>query len=136
MRRMGQPYHVGIVVPRLEDSMATLSAALGVEWSDVHVRGSAPSPVRVACSRGGAPHLELLEGPPDSLWASTGDVEIHHFAYWCEDLDESTRELAGAGYEVEADFGHARYLVASSSPRIELVARSAAPELNRLFGVR
>src|SRR5690606_14513143 len=72
MRRMGQPYHVGIVVPRLEASMATLSAALGVEWSDVHVRGSAPSLVRVACSRGGAPHLELLEGPPDSLWASTG----------------------------------------------------------------
>lgn len=70
------------------------------------------------------------------MWESGGELVLHHLGYWCDDLDATTRGLADEGYAVEADFGHARYLVAESAgPRIEIVARSALPQLAALFGI-
>jgi len=110
---LGTPFHCGIVVPDLEVAMAQLGAALGVRWATVQQArytyaspsGLTPTEHRYTYSVGSAPHVELIEGAPGSIWEPTTQADLHHLGYWAEDLAASSAALTAAGSPIMATHG-------------------------------
>ena len=70
-------YHQGVRVPDLDAAMDELGPALGITWCSPQAReqrvwlpgeGAATLPLRFVYSAEGPQHVELLEGPPGSIW--------------------------------------------------------------------
>jgi hypothetical protein len=122
---MESHFQVGFVVPDLEAAMEELGAALGVEMIGPQERDLGKGLVlRIAFARTPAPYLELIEGPPGSIWDSTGGARIHHLGYWSEDMDADSARLEAAGMAREIDLGFARYHGPGSATgaRVELIS--------------
>jgi len=102
-------YHVGIVVPSIEDGQAHFADLFGVRWAPVI---EAPTAVRTADSTVStvnlrlvysvaAPHLELIEAVPGSIWVLNPHSNIHHIGFWSDDLGGDAERLHGGGCPLE-----------------------------------
>ncbi len=79
---------------------------LGVEMIGPQERDLGSDGVlRIAFARTPRPYLELIEGPPGSIWDSTDGPRMHHLAYWSEDMDADSTRLEAAGLKREIDLG-------------------------------
>ena len=45
--------------------------------------------------------VELLEGQPGSVWHTTALAELHHVAYWVDDIPGTAEALVDDGWAVE-----------------------------------
>jgi len=129
-------YHVGIVVPSLEVGQAHFADLFGVRWAPVieartAMRTSdgtvAAADLRLVYSID-APHLELIEEVPGSVWVLNPHSNIHHIGFWSDDLGGDWAGLHGGGcpFEVMGDSGGSEPLLWSYhndrlGVRIELV---------------
>ncbi|HZV10022.1 MAG TPA: VOC family protein, partial [Novosphingobium sp.] len=89
-------YHHGLLVADLAATMAALGPALGVEWAPV--RSFSPMPMwladgteavahlKVAYSRQGPIHLELIEARPGDAYGALRAENQAHLGVWVEDL--------------------------------------------------
>jgi hypothetical protein len=99
-------YHVGIVVRDLPAAQAQLSAEVGVRWGPVLDMQAAELrdgsgrdlvlPVRI-CYSVDAPHLELIEEVPGSVWVCNDESNLHHIGFFSDDLPADSTRLAGSG---------------------------------------
>jgi catechol 2,3-dioxygenase-like lactoylglutathione lyase family enzyme len=94
--------HVGIVVPALEPALEDLRTQLGFEFTvvfddDLAVqepsRGNGAIHLRIAYSAQ-RPALEIIEAVPETPW-SPDQHGLHHLAFFVDDLDRDSRQLAG-----------------------------------------
>jgi Glyoxalase/Bleomycin resistance protein/Dioxygenase superfamily len=143
------PYHLGIATSDLERARDQLGALLGVGWSPVrtvdgHLAtvGAYAGPTRRLHSRGGPMRMELIEGTPASVWATTEIAALHHYAYYSGDVPADVAVLVAEGWEVEMatvdEQGRPTvfaYLVKPGHIRVELVDRSLRPEYEAVVGV-
>ena len=138
MLPVGRLYHIAYVVPELTAAMAELGEMLGLTWAkptkratgtyDRH-RGVAQVAFWLAYSTTGPPHVELIEGTPDTLWDPDGAPRIHHVGMWVDDLaTESTRltelgmPIVGHGVDDDGEFARFTYHENPYGPWVELVA--------------
>jgi lactoylglutathione lyase len=98
-------FHVGIRVAGLEDAMEQLGAGLGLTWCEVTHRdqqmwsptGAADVlPLRFTYSVEGPQHIELLQGPPGSVWDGHDLPGVHHMGVWIDDVGAETERLVEA----------------------------------------
>jgi catechol 2,3-dioxygenase-like lactoylglutathione lyase family enzyme len=104
MRPGIQFFHIGIVVPRLEQALDELTTALGYEWTTLPERtlraheadgGYRDIPMRLAFSKE-EPYIEVIEARAGTPWelSETGS-NIHHIAFHADDdLHTASREMA------------------------------------------
>lgn len=137
MRRLGDLWHVGVVVHDLSEAMNELSEAFGISWTSVNsqdvvieVEGEPEChAVRWAATSREQPDLEVIEAA-EGIWSleTNGGAALHHIAYWSEDLDRDVEDLKRSSYRLEASGkdrdGQLRfvYMVSPSGIRIELGA--------------
>lgn len=97
-------YHVGIIVPELEEAQVRLSELLGVEWGPImdvmtEVRDSDGHDREVRsriCFSTEPPHLELLTETPGTPWVCNPYSNIHHIGYYNDDVPGASGMLATA----------------------------------------
>lgn len=134
-------YHIGIVVPDLEASMAMMSELAGYRWTQIQ---SAELPVRLADGERmvllryayslDAPHVELVQEVPGTPWASAEPNAAHHLGYFCDDVPMTSKRLEESGFAFEACamIGGTpsifAYHLSASGVRIEIVERSVIPD--------
>ena len=140
-------FHIGIVVDEFESTLAELSDLLGYEWCEemtnptdvVFADGStAVIPTSFAYSMN-APRLEIIRTVPGTLWEPAAGSGVHHMGYWSDDIEADSDALAHQGWvpEVvgrrptgEVYWAYHRH---GNGPRIELVARTLQPTMERYF---
>ncbi len=142
-------YHQGIRVADLDAAMDELAPALGVTWCtpqsvDQRVwlpdEGSVTLPLRFTYSAEGPQHVELLEGPPGSIWDGREQPGVHHVGVWCDDVAGDTQALLDAGWTLrlaqappERGYGVFTYLQPPSGLLVELVWSAVEPMFARWF---
>jgi hypothetical protein len=102
-------YHVGIVVPELEEGQAHFSELFGLRWAPI-----IETPTAIRSGDGDvstvdlrlvysvdAPHVELIEAVPGSIWSLNPHSNIHHIGFWSDDLAGDWSRLHGGGCPVE-----------------------------------
>ena len=110
--RMLQPedfYHTGIVVRDVAESMRRLTGLGGYRWTRLvgypftiwTPEGESTVTFRFVYSIE-APHLELVEEIPGTVWTSAPGNAAHHLGYFVDDLAAASRALTEAGLPVEA----------------------------------
>ena len=142
-------YHTGIRVPDLDAAMAELGPALGVTWAIPNVvegqpawtpeRGLQHLPLRFTYSCEGPQHIELLEGPPDSIWDGRQQPGVHHVGVWSDDVGGETQALVAAGWTVQLaqvppEDGYGAYTYVQppgSAMLVELVTAAAQPRFEQ-----
>jgi hypothetical protein len=83
-------YHACLVVDDLERSLPSLTAAIGLTWTTIHVAPlcvqvgaeQIETTVRFAYSVQGPPYLEVLQRCPGTPWSQAG---LHHLGLWSSD---------------------------------------------------
>jgi Glyoxalase/Bleomycin resistance protein/Dioxygenase superfamily len=106
MALVGRLYHVGIVVPDIETAKAHLGELLGITWGPVvHVdafdvrafdrEGADGNDLVVPntlCYSTEAPHIELVQEVPGTVWECNEHSNLHHVGVWTDALpaDSST----------------------------------------------
>jgi catechol 2,3-dioxygenase-like lactoylglutathione lyase family enzyme len=100
MAILGRLYHVGIVVRDIESAKAHFTDLLGITWGPVlHVdeydvrafdleSGAGTDLVfpNTLCYSTEAPHLELVEEVPGSVWECNEHSNLHHIGVWTDAL--------------------------------------------------
>jgi hypothetical protein len=99
-------YHVGIVVPDVTAAKEMLSEQLGVRWGPVLRIASADYrdgdgvdlvlPTTM-CYTVDAPHLEVIEEVPGSVWECNQYSNLHHIGFWSDDLGTDGAALGNSG---------------------------------------
>ncbi|MGZ4707964.1 MAG: VOC family protein [Acidimicrobiales bacterium] len=106
MTQLTSHYHVGIVVPDVAAAQAELSEQLGLTWGPVmhldstdlrDVDGQDLALPTTICFSLEAPHLELIEEVPGSVWVCNPHSNLHHIGFWSDDLPGDSAHLAGSG---------------------------------------
>ena len=133
-------YHVGLIVPDLDQAIAEMSAAGGYTWTKpieatLSVRtddGVVEMPFAFVYSVQ-APHLELIQEAPDTVWAAPKDGAAHHLGYWVDDLQAAADGLEAAGFRCEArpdgeQLTSFAYYVSPNGVRVEIVDRALFPD--------
>ena len=130
-------YHVGMVVPDLDEAMEDFSRQLGLSWAPLqhrelslrHRGSTVDTGLRFSYSREGPVHLELIEAVPGTPWEPAGSM--HHVGFWAEDLVATTRTLEAAGLSLDTTYENPSsdpvgfvYVIGNSGLRIELVNAS------------
>jgi catechol 2,3-dioxygenase-like lactoylglutathione lyase family enzyme len=102
-------YHTGIVVTDLESALAELTKLGGYRWTQVLDSPftvwteSGEQVVRFQCVYSiDAPHLELVQAVPGTVWTPAPGNAVHHIGYFVDDLESSSQALSGAGLPLEA----------------------------------
>ncbi|MBI5949819.1 MAG: VOC family protein [Chloroflexi bacterium] len=144
MLDLSQIYHIGVTVPVLDRALDELGEQMGFTWSEVrtlNVRVRMDSRIveasaRVAFSREGPPWFEVIEGPPDTIWAPDQGIGLHHVGLYVDDLAAETARLEKLGMQIEAanlaPDGTLRsfaYLNGFAGVRVELVDVRVKPNL-------
>ncbi len=105
-RPLAPHYHVGVIVADLAGAQAELSDQLGVTWGPVlhleatEVRDGEERDLELPttfCYSVEAPHLELIEEVPGTIWARNDHSNLHHIGFWSDDLGGASTALSGAG---------------------------------------
>jgi catechol 2,3-dioxygenase-like lactoylglutathione lyase family enzyme len=149
MPALAPHYHVGIVVPDLPVARARFAEQLGVTWGpvldlpEVEYRDRAGRDFVLPttfCYSAEAPHLELIEEVPGSVWSCNEHSNLHHIGFWSDDLStESSRldsvgcplQLCGrAGQDAPVSFAYHRN---DFGVRIEVVATAMREAMSFLF---
>jgi catechol 2,3-dioxygenase-like lactoylglutathione lyase family enzyme len=146
----GVHYHVGIATRDLDAAMVSVGQLFGLEWAEVMGGVAAPmrsadGPVdwvlnRVVHSMGGPMRVELLEGGPGSVWATDELAQLHHVAYWVDDVAATVASLEADGWSLDVTIatGDGRpsmfaYMTKPGNARVELTDASRRDEtLERL----
>ncbi|MFN2538518.1 MAG: VOC family protein [Mycobacteriales bacterium] len=143
--RVGDQFHVGIVVEDLESSLEELTQLFGYEWCDViggptsvtGPEGDVVVDLRFAYSRT-PPRMEVIRTVPGTLWVPS-DSGIHHLGYWSDDVAADSAELVRRGYATEAvgsrpdGTPYWSFHRIDTGPRVELVSRSVQPGLEQYW---
>jgi Glyoxalase/Bleomycin resistance protein/Dioxygenase superfamily len=104
--RLSPYYHVGIIVTDVAAARVTLTEQLGVEWGPImhldaiELRNGAGDDVSLPntlCYSVDAPHLELIEEVPGSVWVRNEHSNLHHIGMWSGDLPADSARIAGMG---------------------------------------
>jgi Glyoxalase/Bleomycin resistance protein/Dioxygenase superfamily len=102
-------YHTGVVVQDLDAAIGELTALGGYRWT-----APADYPFTVWTPAGettvifrfvysiDAPHLELVQHIPGTVWTPAPGNAVHHLGYFVDDLQGSSEALADAGLPIEA----------------------------------
>ena len=105
-RPLSPYYHVGIVVPDVAAARAQLSEQLGVVWGPTlrldaaDYRDDTGRDVvlpTTMCYSVDAPHLELIQEVPGSLWVCNEFSNLHHIGCWSGDLSADGSDLTASG---------------------------------------
>jgi catechol 2,3-dioxygenase-like lactoylglutathione lyase family enzyme len=142
-------YHQGVRVPDLDAAMDELGAELGITWCSPQTReqavwlpdeGATTLPLRFTYSAEGPQHVELLEGPPGSIWDGREQPGLHHVGLWSDDVRGETDALLAAGWTLrlaqqapEAGYGAFTYVQPPSGLLVELVWSAIKPMFDRWF---
>ena len=142
-------YHQGVRVPDLDAAMAELGPALGITWCEPQQReqpvwlpgeGPATLPLRFTYSAEGPQRVELLEGPPGSIWDGREQPGLHHVGLWSDDVGGETQRLIDAGWTLriaqmspEEGYGAFTYVQPPSGILVELVWSALEPMFQRWF---
>ncbi|MEU5852621.1 VOC family protein [Saccharopolyspora shandongensis] len=126
-------YHVGVVVPDVEKAMRDFESSAGVEWHEPQATRLGDWDYRIVFTKGGAPFIELIEGPPGSPWDASAGARFDHLGYWTSSLEAGARRLADQGLPEEfsgCPYGRAfaYHRMDSIGARIELVDASRQPQ--------
>ena len=106
-------FHVGILVPNLDEAMRRFSKVLGLEFAeptvvrvpDLHEDGKIHSfDVYLTYSKQGPPHIELLEARGDGAYGLHHGIGLHHIGAWCDDIQMRIAELEQLHVKPEAIF--------------------------------
>lgn len=140
-------FHIGIRVTDLEAAMAELGKHAGVTWASVQDRpmsvwvpGSGPAVLQLALTYSveGPVHLELLQGPPGSIWDGHDIPGAHHFGYWSDDVGADTEQLLADGWTLElaanppdGGYGRFTYVRSPTGYLLEPVSIAAKPRFER-----
>lgn len=140
-------FHVGVRVRDIEAAMVDLSAGLEITWAAIVEReqsvwtpseGSYTLPLRFTYSAEGPQHVELLQGPPGSVWDGADLPGVHHHGVWTDDVAAETERLIGAGWTLELagrspeeGYGSMTYVRSPSGFLLEPVSSAARPHLER-----
>jgi len=133
-------YHAGIVVPDMDAAAQRLTAAAGYTWTRpveatlpiTTADGDYDVPLRFVYSIE-APHLEVVQEVPGTVWTAGAGGAVHHLGYWVDDVAAAADGLQGAGYRLEArpagpEISTFAYLLDPTGVRIEIVDRAAFPD--------
>ncbi len=142
-------YHVGVRVADLDAAMSQLSAPLGVTWCSPQQRdqavwipgeGATALPLRFTYSAEGPQHIELLEGPPGSIWDGREQPGLHHVGVWHDDLKGGTEALLERGWALrlaqrppDEGYGVFTYVQPPGGLLVELVWSGLEPMFERWF---
>lgn len=100
-------YHTGILVADLTAAMDAIGPALNLEWTDITEypdmsvwtpAGITETTLRVAHSRQGPQHIELLQGSAGGFWDPAGREGAHHVGIWVDDMAEEAAALQSRGW--------------------------------------
>jgi hypothetical protein len=121
-------FHVGYVVPRLEDAMDEFTNTLGLRWEEPREHASGAQHWRLAYSLEGPPFVELIEGTPGTPWYATAP-RLHHLGRFTYDLDEEIERFTAARARIEVDGREisgrwAYFALASSGVLVEVIEAS------------
>jgi catechol 2,3-dioxygenase-like lactoylglutathione lyase family enzyme len=102
-------FHVGYVVPDLDEAIDRLTASAGLHWAVVRTlpvmlrtpAGEISTQVELTYSVQGPPHLELIAARPGPVWG-TEHCGLHHLGYWSGRFSDDIEALTRAGFEFEA----------------------------------
>jgi len=118
-------FHVGVVVPALEDALDRLSSVIGARWGPVtesdlvaqDARGRrATVPLRLVYSTT-APYLELIEEAPGTVWVCNPYSNLHHIGFWADGLPAAHDHLVASACPLElAGVGGAEADAAAAVP--------------------
>jgi len=95
MTVVGRLYHVGIVVPDIEVAKAHLGELLGITWGPVlHIDeygvrdgdGNDLVVPNTLCYSSEAPHVELVQEVPGTVWECNEHSNLHHIGVWSDSL--------------------------------------------------
>ena len=137
-------FHVGVRVPDLEAALAEYSDGLDVTWAAVReVEQSVWTPadglrelhLKFTYSAEGPQHVELLEGPPGTVWDGRERPGAHHVGVWVDDIGSETDRLVAQGWTLAAahqdpasgGYGVFTYLQPPTGLIVELVDRAIEP---------
>ena len=133
-------YHTGVVVTDLADATKRLTAAAGYTWTNpiefvfdiTTADGDSAVPFTFVYSLQ-APHLELVQEVPGTVWTAMPGRAAHHLGYWTDDIGADAETLQQSGYRMEArpsgeTLSQFAYLLDPAGVRIELVDRALFPD--------
>jgi len=104
--RLPPHYHVGIVVPDVDEARARLSGLLGVRWGpvvrfdEVPYRDATGADIvlpSTICYSADEPFLEVIEETPGTVWERNEHSNLHHVGFWSDDLSGDSDALSGGG---------------------------------------
>ena len=123
-------FHTGLVVADLDSARHDLTAIGGYRWTapmsnTLAVRiGTEVHDVTFRMSYSvQAPHLELVQAIPGTLWTPAPGTAAHHLGYFVDDVPTASRKLTAAGFAFEAGTEVFAYHNNPLGVRIELVQR-------------
>jgi hypothetical protein len=108
MTVVGTFFHVGVVVPSLEEAREHLTELLRVTWGPIAAIDIAKRdadgrdltlPLRVCYSAGssdGAPRIELIQEIPGSVWECNEHSNLHHIGFWSDSLVDDVTSFVAA----------------------------------------
>jgi hypothetical protein len=105
MAILGEYYHVGIVVPDVDAARVRLTELLGVAWGPViqtealEVRDREGKDLVLPnklCYSTSAPHLELVQEVPGSVWECNEHSNLHHIGVWTDALPVDSQRYVEA----------------------------------------
>ena len=98
-------FHVGIVVPDLDDARERLGALLDLRWGPIVEHPQLElrdgdgrdfvGPLRL-CYSTAFPHIELIEELPGSVWACNEHSNLHHIGFYSDALGDDSDGLRAA----------------------------------------
>lgn len=98
-------YHVGFVVPDVDEAIGTLGKTLGVTFMPATAfpfpvlqtpSGPREVPLRLTYSLRPV-HVELIGSAPGSLWDFEDRRRGHHLGVWTEEIESEADRLGGLG---------------------------------------
>ncbi|MGE2836176.1 VOC family protein [Mycobacterium sp. SMC-4] len=136
----GELYHTGLIVSDIDAATRRLSAAAGYTWTkpvEANLKvttsaGDVDVPFKFVYSLQ-APHLEVVQEVPGTVWSAPVGAAAHHLGYWVDDLATAARKLEDAGYRLEArpageTLTSFAYYIDDTGIRIEIVDRALFPD--------
>jgi catechol 2,3-dioxygenase-like lactoylglutathione lyase family enzyme len=102
-------FHVGIVVPRLEEALEHLTKALGVRWCavtevEMAVEDGAGRPATVPLRMvysAEPPYVEVIQEVAGTPWVCNPHSNLHHIGFWAEGLQATHDHLVASACPLE-----------------------------------
>lgn len=137
-------WHVGVIVPNLEEAQARLSSALGLEFGPISEttieicdsEGRYREVTHRICFTLEPPYMELITEIPGTPWVCNEYSNLHHISFYTDDVPSGSQSLSTAGcpfeqadrWQVETpDLGFAYHRDAALGLRIEYVGQGSRP---------